>query len=493
MNNHKLAIIVPYRDRRDHLDVFIPHMEKFLENKGIDYKLFIIEQADDKPFNYGKLCNSAFHLLKDEYDYFCFHDVDMLPINDSCDYSYKTYPIHLATKVIAHNEKLPYLQYFGGVNIFSKEDFEKVNGYSNEYWGWGIADIDLLQRCEENDLDLDRINVYPRIDSYYGFDKIKEVDSSKREKITYFKFDGESYISVLPNKDVKTLPSDSFTLSCWVKINEETQTEQYIVSWPGFNSGISFQRDNTIRFNFWGNAGGYYFNYEKIELGEWNHIVCNVSYEDMKVRLWINNLEAEQKTDATAQIQLPLRDYSNDLLFIGCGSQNKNFYKGDLANVYFFDYSLTQTEITNLYLNGLQYNKKNQTKFEPTLRYEFDNFYNQILIDKSKNHNHAKIFCKNGNEYLSYVKEDIIEKTSQISVPARLNGQYQSLEHYDDMDIWKRFYSFDPDITENMEIYFEDIKTKKYSTKKIGLNNLKFKLVKQETYDKKTEWLKIIL
>ena len=32
-----------------------------------------------------------------------------------------------------------------------------------------------------------------------------------------------------------------------------------------------------------------------------------------------------------------------------------------------------------------------------------------------------------------------------------------------------------------------------YSTNKIGLNNLKFKLVKQESLDEKTEWLKIIL
>ena len=78
----KLAIIVPYRDRQAHLNVFIPHMNRFLANKGIDYTIFIAEQADDRPFNYGKLCNSAYTLLKDEYDYFCFHDVDQLPIKN---------------------------------------------------------------------------------------------------------------------------------------------------------------------------------------------------------------------------------------------------------------------------------------------------------------------------------------------------------------------------------------------------------------------------
>jgi len=51
MSNHKLAIIVPYRDRRDHLDIFIPHIQEFLNNKNIDYKIYVIEQSDDKPCN----------------------------------------------------------------------------------------------------------------------------------------------------------------------------------------------------------------------------------------------------------------------------------------------------------------------------------------------------------------------------------------------------------------------------------------------------------
>ena len=40
----RLAIIVPYRDRREDLDVFLPHMVEFLSNKQIDYKIFVAEQ-----------------------------------------------------------------------------------------------------------------------------------------------------------------------------------------------------------------------------------------------------------------------------------------------------------------------------------------------------------------------------------------------------------------------------------------------------------------
>ena len=67
------------------------------------------------------------------------------------------------------------------------------------------------------------------------------------------------------------------------------------------------------------------------------------------------------------------------------------------------------------------------------------------------------------------------------------------MEHDDDINIASRFYSYDPDISENKEIFFNDIMSGQYSTSKIGLNNLKFKLVKQEILDEKTEWLKIIL
>jgi hypothetical protein len=39
----KLAIIVPYRDREEHLARFVPHMEKFLSDKKIDFKIFVVE------------------------------------------------------------------------------------------------------------------------------------------------------------------------------------------------------------------------------------------------------------------------------------------------------------------------------------------------------------------------------------------------------------------------------------------------------------------
>lgn len=146
----RLSVVVPYRDRQEHLNQFIPHMEKLLKEDEIDFKIFIIEQADDKLFNRAKLLNVGFNESKD-FDYFAFHDVDMLPLDS--DYSYPEGPTHIATQVEQFNWGLPYDGYFGGVTLFDKQSFIDINGYSNEYWGWGAEDDDVLHRCMVKEIE----------------------------------------------------------------------------------------------------------------------------------------------------------------------------------------------------------------------------------------------------------------------------------------------------------------------------------------------------
>ena len=125
-------------------------MEKYLTDSEIDFDIFIIEQFDNKPFNRAKLLNVGFKEANG-YDYFAFHDVDMLPLDS--DYSYPDGPTHLSSEVEQFNWGLPYDGYFGGVTLFDKESFLAINGYSNEYWGWGAEDDDVLHRCMIKDID----------------------------------------------------------------------------------------------------------------------------------------------------------------------------------------------------------------------------------------------------------------------------------------------------------------------------------------------------
>ena len=101
---HKLGVIVPYRNRYEHLQKFKKSIVKYLESKNIDFKIIIVEQDNAKLFNRGMLCNIGFiEAQKENCDYIVIHDVDMIPVN--VDYSYSGYPVHLATKVIDADTK----------------------------------------------------------------------------------------------------------------------------------------------------------------------------------------------------------------------------------------------------------------------------------------------------------------------------------------------------------------------------------------------------
>jgi N-terminal domain of galactosyltransferase/N-terminal region of glycosyl transferase group 7 len=144
------AFIVPFRNRFEHLKAFVPHIKKRFPSSPI----FIIEQADQQPFNRAKLLNIGFLHFNSMFDYFAAHDIDMLPVKS--DYSFPDRPTHLATQVQQFGYRMPYPEYFGGVTLFNKTDFEKLNGYSNEFWGWGGEDDEIYKRCQQLEISIDR-------------------------------------------------------------------------------------------------------------------------------------------------------------------------------------------------------------------------------------------------------------------------------------------------------------------------------------------------
>lgn len=136
----KPAFVIPYRDRKAHLDQFLPALESYMK---VPYEVFVIEQDNNLPFNRAMLINIGFQIMSPYCDYMISHDVDMLPV--TADYS-PSAAAHLATQCSQFGYKMPYPAYFGGVNVFSKEVFQDINGFSNKFWGWGAEDDDLLQR-----------------------------------------------------------------------------------------------------------------------------------------------------------------------------------------------------------------------------------------------------------------------------------------------------------------------------------------------------------
>ena len=138
-------ILVPYRDRLEHLRQFAPHMDRFLRDK-LSFRLVVIEQAFGAPFNPGKLRNVGFHLHRDDADVFALHDVDTLPMDESCDYRIADRPMHLAGRASKYGGRLPYPTFLGAVLVLRREHFEAANGFSNHYWGWGREDDEFARR-----------------------------------------------------------------------------------------------------------------------------------------------------------------------------------------------------------------------------------------------------------------------------------------------------------------------------------------------------------
>lgn len=154
-----LAIIIPYRDREEHLKQFIPYMKNYLTKKGFTFDFYVIEQEQGKPFNRGTMKNIGYDIAsKSNYVCCVFHDIDMLPVN--VDYSEVKIPTHLSSEVEQFGWKLPmngtYEPYFGGIIIFPFDTFHQINGYSNDYWGWGAEDDDLLHRVKSNGFEWTR-------------------------------------------------------------------------------------------------------------------------------------------------------------------------------------------------------------------------------------------------------------------------------------------------------------------------------------------------
>ena len=154
----KIVLIIPYRKRYEHLSIFLRHMHPLLKRQNLDYRIVVVEQTGETPFNRAMLFNIGYKeaLKFDQYECFIFHDVDLIPEDDRNTYSCPTSPRHMSVAIDKHHYRLPYAAIFGGAGSFTREHFEDINGFSNVYWGWGGEDDDLYRRIRKQGYKLTR-------------------------------------------------------------------------------------------------------------------------------------------------------------------------------------------------------------------------------------------------------------------------------------------------------------------------------------------------
>ncbi len=172
----KYSVIICYRDREEHLSILLPQLKRVFKE---DAEIIVVEQNDDEPFMRGNCFNAGAQIAKG--DILIFHDVDHYPIDDNVRYDPPDnvdvwLPIERVEYVDTMDSGVRFLilpeeqipsgyrhfkdgvddNFFGGISVFRREAFFKINGFNSLYRGWGLEDADLRERISHTGLTVER-------------------------------------------------------------------------------------------------------------------------------------------------------------------------------------------------------------------------------------------------------------------------------------------------------------------------------------------------
>ncbi|XP_067650816.1 beta-1,4-galactosyltransferase 3-like [Haliotis asinina] len=157
-SRQRLAVIIPYRDREQHLGILLNNLIPFLEKQQADFTIFVAEQAPGGVFNRGLMINAGVEaaLKLDNFTCLVIHDVDLIPEISDNYYRCRKKPLHLSTANSKYGYKLPYGSYVGGNIAIMTSQYKRINGFSNLYFGWGGEDDDFGKRMATFGLRVER-------------------------------------------------------------------------------------------------------------------------------------------------------------------------------------------------------------------------------------------------------------------------------------------------------------------------------------------------
>lgn len=219
---HRVAIIIPFRDREEHLHIFLNHLLPILKRQSLEFRIYLVDLIPGVHFNRAMLMNVGFAESIKEHDWQCFvfHDVDLLPENDLNIYSCPDKPRHMSAAVDTMKYRLPYSTIFGGVSALTRSQFETINGFSNRFFGWGGEDDDIYNRIHAKGFKISR---YPMSVARYSMITHKK-DTPNPERfrllnkgVSRMKWDG---LNSLKYRVVNVVRSKLFTRIV-VDINEK--------------------------------------------------------------------------------------------------------------------------------------------------------------------------------------------------------------------------------------------------------------------------------
>ena len=466
----KLGVCIPYRDngdgvRKKHLDTLIPHLEKFFGERNIDFTCYVGHQIDDDKFHRSGTKNIAYLQAKqDGCDYYAFHDVDMLP-HDDCDYSHPgDTPKHIASYLSYWDYTLRDNEYFGGVVIFTGEQFENINGYNTDYVGWGMEDDDLYWRCVKK--------------GYFT----QPTFSTIKQKMV-LSLDGKSTcIKVPPTPQLRRIPTDSFKIEviCKPEIPEHEPEHligdgnniyhKYpVISKIGYDFGIDYNNSNAFACSMWDWKNQHIYRWRKRYQNNWTKVSLIHDKDNKKISFQINDQDLGEKfgiQQSTIEYEERLKRYGNNPFWIGCNDRlswgGQRFFKGEIAEVKMWDayddlvlhYDMTKSICCD---QGCRRCKEN------------------IVKDLSGNDNHGEI----QNRGIRFLRNKEVIKLNPE--PHRRYGTMECMEHEDEGIINNRFQGDVEQTSKNEILYRKKMQKGDVDIDTYGLNSMKYEIDSVDT------------
>lgn len=196
-------IIIPYRNRKAHLEAFIAKVIPIFQKVLKSFKVVIVEQAKGKLFNRGALLNIGYQEYNSQSPDACFfnHDVDIYPTETCVEKYYLNQSNHQQfdlscvgfTGIIT-----PPCDTLGTVIKFSAPEFAKCNGYPNNFWGWGVEDKALQNRVELAGIPISKVFYHDSPELSKWFEIKNDVDDRVKDREfqmkTHFEYDTFKYL-----------------------------------------------------------------------------------------------------------------------------------------------------------------------------------------------------------------------------------------------------------------------------------------------------------
>ena len=138
---NKLALIIPYRNREEHLKLFLYYTLPTLIAQKSRFSVFLVEQKDAGLFNVGKLLNAGFIEARkiSDFDCYIFHDIDLIKMNKHFPYKCDDKDIYHLSDNYNTNRFSPFTwrqrNYFDGVVALTEDMMTRSNGFSNYFYG----------------------------------------------------------------------------------------------------------------------------------------------------------------------------------------------------------------------------------------------------------------------------------------------------------------------------------------------------------------------